>query len=294
MVAKICIVGLMSCGMAVGQAASGPTAGVSKAEDAAKAVKKPIRFEVVSVRPSKTFGGHGFTEDGFDATFYTSQYIGMAYGLINGQKVLGLPGWCNTELYEVKAKVAEADIAEWKNPAPGSTVDQDALQGLLEDRFKLKAHFETRDAPAYALVVAKNGPKFKAATPGETYPNGLHTGSGKTVYGEVGQKTYPDGLLIGQAAPISRLVLYMNQALNPELGRQVVDKTGLTGQYDFSMPMYTKWRTIFSGRSDSSQDDDSTPSIFTVIQDSLGLKLEPTTAPVEFLVIDHIERPSEN
>jgi uncharacterized protein (TIGR03435 family) len=288
MVAKICIVGLMSCGMAVGQAASGPTAGVSKAEDAAKAVKKPIRFEVVSVRPSKTFGGHGFTDDGFDGNFNVSIYIGMAYGLINGQKVLGLPGWCNTELYEVKAKVAEADIAEWQKP--GSTTPNDALRALLEDRFKLKAHFETRDAPAYALVVAKNGPKFKAATPGETYPNGLHTGSGKTVYGEVGQKTYPDGPLIGQAAPISQLVQYMNSAMNTMLGRQVVDKTGLTGQYDFTMPMYPGYTPWMS----KPPADDSTPSIFTVIQDSLGLKLEPTTAPVEFLVIDHIERPSEN
>jgi uncharacterized protein (TIGR03435 family) len=296
MIAKICIVGLMSCGMAVGQVTSTPAAGrVAGQVDAAKTQRKAITFEVVSVRPSKTFGGHGFTDDGFDGNFNVSIYIGLAYGLPNGfQMMQGLPGWCNTELYEIKAKVAEADIAEWKNPVPGSTADQDALRALLEDRFKLKAHFETRDAPAYALVVTKSGPKFKEARPGDTYPNGLHTRSGKTLYGVVGQKTYPDGPLIGQAATIGQFVQYMNQAMNPELGRQVVDKTGLTGQYDFSMPMYAKWRTIFSGKSDNSQDDDSTPSIFTVIQDSLGLKLEPTTAPAEFLVIDHIERPSEN
>jgi len=298
MIAKICIVGLMSCGMAMGQAISTAAAGGMAAQaDAAKTSKKPITFEVVSVRPSKTFGGHGFTEDGFDGNFYTSTYIWMAYPFMSGFQIIqNLPDWSKTEIYAIKAKVAEADIAEWKNPAPGSTADQDALRALLEDRFKLKAHFETREAPAYALVVAKNGPKFKAATPGETYPNGLHyRSSGKPVYGTVEQQwTYPNGPLISQAGTMTQLVQYMNQALNPELGRQVVDKTGLTGQYDFSMPMYAKWRTIFSGRSDNSQDDDSTPSIFTVIQDSLGLKLEPTTAPAEFLVIDHIERPSEN
>jgi uncharacterized protein (TIGR03435 family) len=298
MIGKILAVGLLSAGVALGQAASTAAAGATTAAASGAvasepaAPKKAIRFDVVSVRPSKTFGGHGFTEDGFDSDFYTSTYIGMAYGLINGQKVLGLPGWCNTELYEVKAKVAEADIAEWQKP--GSTTPNDALRALLEDRFKLKAHFETRDAPAYALVVEKNGPKFKAATPGDTYPNGLHTGSGKIAYGVGQQWTYPNGPLIGQAATIKEFVQYMNQAMNPEIGRQVVDKTGLIGNYDFSMPMYAKWRSIFSGSGDNNQTDDSTPSIFTVIQDSLGLKLEPTTAPVEFLVIDHMERPSAN
>jgi uncharacterized protein (TIGR03435 family) len=86
----------------------------------------------------------------------------------------------------------------------------------------------------------------------------------------------------------------MNQLMNTLLGRQVVDKTGLTGQYDFSMPMYPGYAPWMRKPPADDSSPDSTPSIFTVLQDSFGLKLEPTTAPVEFLVIDHMERPSEN
>jgi len=234
------------------------------------------------------WGGHGHTADGYDQNNVLIFYIAQAYGLAN-QRIKGLPDWCRMgdEEYEIRAKVANADIPEWSKS--NQTQIQGALQALLADRFQLKAHFETRDAPAYALVVAKGGPKFKAAVPGDPYPSGIHNPSGKPSIG-LGYKYEPGsdhGRFVAQGATIAALVQNLNNLVSGVLGRLMVDKTGLAGQYDYSMPIYFAWEG-------NPPADNPAPSIFTVIQDSLGLKLEPTTAPVEFLVIDHIERPTEN
>jgi uncharacterized protein (TIGR03435 family) len=271
-------------------AARGPQPGTSAHLSTADA--KPIHFEVASIHrnTTNTSGGYGPTADGYDQkNMAPIVYIGFAYGVREYQRIQGLPDWCKwgIEPYDINAKVADADVAEWQKH--GITEFPAALQALLQDRFKLKAHFENRETPAYALVVAKDGPKFKAATPGDTYPDGLHTGSGKPALG-LNQKWEPGsdhGRLIGQAAAITQLAQLMSSLMNPILGRQVIDKTGLAGQYDFSMPVYTEW-------TGNHQTDESAPSIFTTLEESLGLKLEPTKTQVEFLIIDHIERPSEN
>jgi uncharacterized protein (TIGR03435 family) len=252
---------------------------------------KPIRFEVASVRRNKTGvgGGNGFTADGYDVKNVSPVIlIGIAFNVLEFQRIEGLPEWCKfgNEKYDVNAKVAEADVAEWRK---NQTQIQGALQALLAERFRLKAHFETRDAPAYALVVAKNGAKFKAATPGDPYPNGEHDREGKPVLGmqfKFGAGSN-HGRLIAQGAPIAQLAQYLSGFLGPAVGRPVLDKTGLTGVYDFTMPILADWGS-------NREPEDSEASIFTVLQESLGLKLEPARAPVEFLVIDHIERPSEN
>jgi uncharacterized protein (TIGR03435 family) len=234
------------------------------------------------------WGGRGPTADGYDQNNVLIFYIAQAYGLAN-QRIQGLPDWCRMgdEEYEIHAKVADADISEWSKSS--QTQIQGALQALLADRFQLKAHFETRDAPAYALVVAKGGPKFKAAVPGDAYPGGIHDPSGKPSIG-LDYKWEPGwdhGLYVAQGATIAALVQNLNNLVSGVLGRLMVDKTGLAGQYDYSMPIYFAWEG-------NPPADNPAPPIFTVIQESLGLKLEPTTAPVEFLVIDHIERPTEN
>ncbi|MGA1981188.1 MAG: TIGR03435 family protein [Acidobacteriaceae bacterium] len=287
MIRNLCIT-LLTCGIAVGQSTTQPTATPQPAATSAK----QITFEVASIRRNKTgiMGGSGPTDDGYSVRNYAPVLlIGMAYGVSEFQRIQGLPAWCNwgVEGYDIDAKVAEPDIAEWKKEV--SKQFPAALRALLEDRFKLKAHFETRDAPGYELVVAKNGPKFKAATPDETYPNGVHDRTGKPTLG-LRDKYDPGsdhGLLIGQSASMAQLAQRFSSLMNPILGRQVVDKTGLAGQYDFSMPEYTEWTS-------NHQTEEAAPSIFTTLEESLGLKLEPTKTPVEFLVIDHIERPSEN
>jgi uncharacterized protein (TIGR03435 family) len=288
MIRKFCIAALLSCNIAIGQSTNPPTA----APQAAATDAKVIHFEVASVRRNKTgiFAGPGATDDGFSMKdAFPVLLIGMAYKVLEFQRIQGLPAWCNYggEGYNIAAKVAESDIPEWRKET--STQFPAALQALLADRFQLKAHFETRDAPAYALVVAKNGPKFKTATPGETYPGGFHDRAGKPILG-LGDKYEPGsdhGLLIAQSVSMAQLAQHLSSLMNPILGRQVVDQTGLAGQYDFSMPMYTEWTS-------NHQTEEAAPSIFTTLEESLGLKLEPTKTPVEFLVIDHIEKPSEN
>jgi uncharacterized protein (TIGR03435 family) len=262
------------------------------AETQAASAGRPIRFEVASVRRSKAgvFGGHGPTADGYDQKgMPVVMYVGMAYGVSEFQKIQGLPAWCQWggETYDIDAKVAESDIPEWKK------FDQNqieaALQALLADRFHLKAHFETRDAAVYALVVGKSGPKFKQAAPGDTYPGGFHSTSGQPGHG-LGERWEPGsdrGREIGQAATMAALAQFLSSMMNPVIGRQVVDRTGLAGEYDFSLPIYNEWMGDHQGT-------DTEASIFTVIEDSLGLRLEPAKAPMQILVIDHIERPTDN
>lgn len=304
MIGKILAVGFVCAGIAIGKTASAPAAASATVQTgattaapvatgavaSAAAPRKGISFEAASVRPNKAgrWGGLGRTADGYDQNNVLIFYIAQAYGLAN-QRIQGLPDWCRMgdEEYEIHAKVADADIPEWSKS--NQTQLQGALRALLADRFQLKAHFETRDAPAYALVVAKNGPKFKAAVPGAPYPSGVHDSSGKPTIG-LGYKYEPDsdhGLYVAQGATIAALVQNLNDLVNGVLGRLMVDKTGLAGQYDYSMPIYFAWEG-------NPRADNSAPSIFDVLQDSLGLKLEPITAPVEFLVIDHVERPTEN
>jgi uncharacterized protein (TIGR03435 family) len=269
---------------------SSPTYSPTPATQPATTVTKPITFEVATVRRNNTgtYGGHGPTADGYDQkNLLPVTYLNIAFQIMEAQRIQGLPDWCMTDKYDINAKVAESDIPEWREHSAAEF--HTALQALLVDRFHLKFHFETRDAPAYALVVAKNGPKFKAATPDETYPDGFHDRAGKPLLG-LGNKDDPGsghGRLIAQAATMAQLAQLMSTMMNQVLGRQVVDKTGLAGAYDFSMSTYTEWVS-------SHQTDDSTPSIFTTLEESLGLKLEPTKTQIEYLVIDHIERPSEN
>lgn len=284
MFTKSCVAGaLLSCAIAMAQL---PKA--AAAANATPTATKPMRFEVVSIRPNKSgrFGGPGPTDDGYTVRNYTPAILlSIAFGIGDYQRMLGLPDWCKTDAFDINAKVADSDISDWKKLRPMDL--NDALRTLLEDRFRLKAHFEDRDAPAYALVVAKGGPRFLPATAGDPYSAGFHNTDGKPALG-VRERYDPGsdhGNYIGQAASMQMLVGYLST--RPVLGRPVLDRTGLTGTYDFSMPILGAWGT-------NHDPDPSEESIVSVLQRSLGLKLEPTKAPVHFLIIDHIERPTEN
>jgi uncharacterized protein (TIGR03435 family) len=147
----------------------------------------------------------------------------------------------------------------------------------------------------YALVVAKNGPKFQEAKVDATYPNGI---KGPDGVARGGMMRMSSGELTAQGIPIANLV----GTLSRQLGRKVVDKTGLTGNYDFTL----HWTPDpgeaqpFKGPVggppgvDTAAPSDSGPSIFAALQEQLGLKLESQKGPVEIIVVDHVEKPSEN
>jgi uncharacterized protein (TIGR03435 family) len=218
--------------------------------------------------------------------------ITFAYQLAQYQLVGG-PAWLTTDRYDLVAKL-EADV----NPAtfvPGNDSPgpmQLALRNLLEDRFKLKVHRETREMDIFALVMARPdgspGPGLKPTTqdcaavaaaarqgtPPPTGPNAPFCG----IQGAPGR------LKFGGLPAASLATAFAGPA-----GRMVVDRTGLAGSWDFELTFAVENRGP-----DSPPADPNAPSFFTAVQEQLGLKLESTKGPVEVLVIDSVERPTED
>ncbi len=210
-------------------------------------------------------------------------------------QISGGPSWISTAAFDINAKA--------ENPEVNREQLKLMLQSLLAERFQLKFHRETRDLPIYALVVGKNGHKLhfsdvqpdrdgappKAPNAGD---GGTHVTGGKPVGAMMSMGR---GQLDAQMAPMSALVNMLAQ----QLGRPVIDKTDLKGSYDFKLewtPDESALRHIGGGGGADAPPpaDSSGPSIFTAVQEQLGLRLESQRGPVEILVIDSVEKPSGN
>ena len=167
------------------------------------------------------------------------------------------------------------------------------MKAALADRMKVAVHIESRDASVYNLVVAKNGPKFKEAQTTDTAALKERHPDGMAIPGGTMMSRGSDGELNFFGASMESLT----QVLSSIAGRPVQDRTGLTGRYDFSvqigLPPPPPPGQQLAGPSVGAVDS-TTSSIFTTVQEQLGLKLEPAKGTVETLVIDHVERPSEN
>jgi uncharacterized protein (TIGR03435 family) len=196
---------------------------------------------------------------------------------IEDDRILGLPHWTKSERYDVEAKVGDEDVPKWK--ALSLAQQRVALRSVLVKRFNLQFHHETRERPTYSLVVAKNGPKLHKVQPGETYPNGV---TGPDSAGGRGAAIVTPGKIV---LPRSSLSVLANLLSSQGLSHPVVDKTGLTDIYDITL----RWSPEDIGSSDA-----SLPSLFTALQEQLGLKLEYNKNPIDVIVIDHIEKPSAN
>jgi uncharacterized protein (TIGR03435 family) len=266
-------------------------------------------FEVASIRPHRPgdlTSRYFMQQDRLIVSNATPKsLIASAYN-VKPFQVSGGPNWIESGEYDIEAKVPDSLAEELQKLPSDKRRDTFALmvQSLLADRFKLRLSHDTKELPVYALVVAKSGPKLHEAKPGDTYPNGMKT---------------PDGLSAGpgfmvakgggesreftaQAVPIANLVRVLSGPL-ASLDRRVLDKTGLKGNYDIHLHwMPDQSHAAMSqgpgggnpGIDNLPPPDSSGPSPFTALQEQLGLKLESTKGPVEVLVIDHIERPSEN
>jgi bla regulator protein BlaR1 len=224
--------------------------------------------------------------DGFTATGGTLQMLMQnAYG-VQPFQIADAPSWVNSEKYDVEAKLdgSAAEKLQKLGPDQRKLETQQMLQALLAERFRLKFHRETRDLPVYALIIAKSGFKLHEAKTSEPGPEGAGLGGSR-------------GSATAQRVPIALLV----HLLSEQVGRTVVDRTGLTGNYDFTLKWSPDQGTpMFTGAdggqlpADAAQPDSSRPSIFTALQDQLGLELESQKSSVEMLVIDSVEKPSEN
>ncbi len=257
-------------------------------QDQSHGVIAPV-LEVVSITPNKTgepmapFKIIGrparailWKDDRFRATNFSLQMlIRWAYD-VQDQQISGGPDWLNSENYDVDTKMDKSAVDDLQRLSPDQRTlqRQRMLQKLLADQFRLTLHRETQELPVYELAIAKNGPKFHEAKPGDTYPNGLKRSSDGQPQGP-GMWWPEKGKIVGQGVSIASLVRSLSEKLG---GRIVVDKTALIGNHDFTL----------SWSPDGNQD-----SIFPAIQEQLGLALEPQTRPVEVLVIDHAEQPAE-
>jgi uncharacterized protein (TIGR03435 family) len=254
-----------------------------------------FEYDVASIKLDQSDHNSSLTNyppDGFIATNATlSELIQNAYGILSFQ-VIGGSDWTNSERYVIDAKMdAEtADALQKLKLEDRVLARQQMLQALLANRVKLTTHRETKELPVYLLVIAKNGSKLQPAKPGDTYPNGA-----KGRRGPVGQgMPYTTGRFVssatGQGVPLSSLTAFLAN----QLGRPVLDKTGLTENFDFIL----KFAVARPGPDDTlngrPMPDSDLPFLFEAIQQQLGLKLEPGKGPVEVIVIDHIERPSGN
>jgi uncharacterized protein (TIGR03435 family) len=260
-------------------------------------------YEVASIKPNKSADNMVrlmYTPDSLSATGATVQMlIESAYDIQDNQ-LSGAPGWLRSDKYDIEAKMdsAVADrIHKLEDSEQRLSIRQHMLQALLADRCKLVIHRESTEQPVYALVIAKGGSKLHEAKPGDTYPNGLKGPNGQPGVGMFRMGGNGGPSLTAQGIPISNLV----RLLSRQLGRKVIDKTGLTGIYDFTLKWTPDQNTpMFGGPgggpapADAAPPDSSGPSLFTAIQEQLGLKLESQKGPVDMIVIDHVEKPSEN
>jgi uncharacterized protein (TIGR03435 family) len=251
--------------------AHGATAARGQAQGASPA------FDVASVKQNKlsTDGRSHIYSSSTSGNFRTvnvsmKALLQAAYGLPETQ-IFGLPSGVGSAMFDIEAKVDSAFDEKMKslNEEERRALKEQLLQALLADRFRLACHRETRELPVYALVVAKGGSKLVTSK-----------GNGLTIGGYYGK-------LVAQGITVDGFA----RELAKRVGRVVVDKTGIAGRFDVTL----QW-TPDEGPAmlNGAPIPDPPPSIYTAIQEQLGLKLEPQKGPVEVLVVDHVEMPTEN
>jgi uncharacterized protein (TIGR03435 family) len=226
-----------------------------------------LAFDVASIKPANS-GRPGMsieTEGGrFKAINATVSFlIQYAYG-IKGFQLSGGPGWMDSDKFDIDA-TGETKTGDREFPK--------MMRALLADRFQLKSHQETRTLPVFDLVVAKDGPKFNHAP--ETATGGTRGGGG--------QINISKGTVANLASLLSNI-----------LGRKVIDRTGLTGDYDMTLRWTPDDYQPPPLKPNGPPPDPNNPSIFTAVQEQLGLRLESSKRPVEVIVVDSVQKPSEN
>jgi uncharacterized protein (TIGR03435 family) len=267
------------------------------------------KFEVISIRRHSAQNGPvqpgpplGPTADGFHSIglsmlgiFQWAYALPNHSGLLRGNQIEGDPKWLSDELYDVVAKVEQTDVAAWQKPEMRQTMLRAMLQAMLAERCNVVAHYGTKEVSVYDLVVAKGGPKFKAAEtvdPADLrrrHPAAGIMRGGVTMTQQESERTQ------FYAMPMALLA---DTILSSLTGRPVLDKTGLAGYYDLALPS-SALRPAAPRPEETQRLDPASPSlddesIFTALTRVLGLRLEPAKGRVETLVIDHVERPSEN
>jgi uncharacterized protein (TIGR03435 family) len=249
------------------------------AQSAAPPSKPPV-FDVAGIHQNVNpntpfrmeFTGNGLTAEGVTLLYALEE----AYNLYDSQRWSGGPDWLAIRKFNIEARF---DPAEY----PNITIEQRRamLQQLFADRFKAVVHHEPKQFPVYALVLAKGGPKFHPTKKDDQQP----------------QSVYGSSCLITHSRPFdlkmtscttSDFASILNSSAGRDLSRTILDQTGLSGRYDFALI----WSPEDPAMAERFHSD--APPLFSALPQQLGLKLEATQGPLDTIVIDHIEMPSEN
>ena len=300
----------------VGAAQATPGRAPSQNEDASRAT-----FDNVSITPSAesaptpTSAGAKthmvrvmFGSDSFFANNVTLRSIIEEAYDVQSNQIIGGPDWLNSSTFDIQARLHNSDST--KPPfSPDRTKVQKLLQTLLADSAKLTLHNEVRLLESYALVVSEGGSKLQPSQSLDSEPVApFALGAGDQVFMQrvkVGPDGRPEGahlmrMQMGEAQAVGMdaqgvSISDFARQLSRQLGVAVVDKTGLKGNYDFKLQWKRGADQSANAPENQSFDDTQSPSsLMTAMQDQLGLKLEPQKGPTLVLIIDHIEKPTEN
>lgn len=254
-----------------------------------------LAFEVASVKANGS-GDRGVAISRAASEFTTrnaplARIIGYAFSVRDDQ-MTGVPAWSLAERFDITAKYPEGS-----QPSPAQVAQM--VRGLLADRFKLQTHTETREGSTFALVLARRDGRLGPKLTPTAVDCAAYLAKKSTDVTEDARKAWPPLC----APPISspqriwasvRPIDALASAIARQVGRPVIDQTGLTGNYDFDLAWSPAQRTL-SATPDAvprGPQPDEGLSLFTALEEQLGLKLESTRGPVEVLVIDHVERPT--
>jgi uncharacterized protein (TIGR03435 family) len=235
-----------------------------------------LKFEVASVKPHAFVQGdrQDFTISGNSVKFSVAPLYALvreAYD-VKMDRISGGPAWAS------RVRDAAFDIEAKAEGTPTTSQVRLMLQQLLAERFHLKAHRESREIPIYQLVIAKGSSKLAQSAPSAS--DKVHVGTRVASPGVIARELSSDKM------PMANLADFIASSA----GRPVVDRTGLTGAY----ALWLSWTDDSRVAGNQATGEVPGPSIFTALEEQLGLKLEPGRGPGEFLIIDSVEKPSEN
>ncbi len=232
-------------------------------------------YDVVSITPNKSDSGNMMFNNQ-DATFIATNFglkdlLSTAFDL-REDLISGLPAWAASARYDISAKIVDPDL-----PTLKKLTDQQhnaMLAQILADRFQLKSHTELKQLAVYNLVVIPHGPKFKPSALQDEHHGGWNTNNHE---------------FTGTVITMSAFAGFLAN----ELHRTVIDQTNLPARYDLHLTWAPDQPAAAAGQ-DNGQPADAGPSLFSALQDQLGLKLIPAKGPVTTLVVDHIDPPTPN
>jgi uncharacterized protein (TIGR03435 family) len=250
---------------------------------------QPLEFEVASIKPhapGETLSSFRLPSGGMTATNVTVRQLLLVVYDIQDFQLLGAPSWTGDDRWDIVAKLPGFVMPNDPTSLSGQefkTIQdqmQERIRNLLIDRFQLKVRREMKEQPIYALVLAKGGPKITAA---------------KLADGNPGVRSSMSGGM-GSATFTSSSMEKLAQSLSSRTGRAVVDKTGLTGKFDFKLEWMAEVDQPGAVNTAVGADTPkpSGPSIFTAVQEQLGLHLEAQRGLVDVVSIERIEKPSPN